>query len=390
MARVSVGCTSIRSSTRANLVARPLEGVALRRWTKIAAVSAAAVLTLAGCSKNNHDDATGSGNTASSALDCTTLTGDGPKVGIAYDVGGHGDHSFNDSAVVGMKKAATELGATCVEGEAALNEPESAREDRLKSLADAGANPIIGVGFSYSDSVNAVAPLYPKVSFGVIDGFDPDKKANPNVAYLDFAAEQGSYLVGVAAALKTQTDNIGFVGGVHNDLIKAFEAGYTAGAKAVNPDITVQVKYIEESDLSGFNDSAGGKAAATGEYDKGADIVYAAAGASGSGVFDAAVAAGDGKWAIGVDSDQYLSASSEQQPHILTSALKRVDTATFDMIKSVADGKPLTSYKTYTLAEDGVGYATSGGFVDDIKSKIDAYATKIKSGAIKVPTVPTS
>jgi basic membrane protein A len=380
-----------------------VEGVALRRWTKIAAVSAAAVLTLAGCAKNDHTDTgssstsgtdtsatSGGGSGSSAALDCKSLSGDGPMVGIAYDVGGQGDHSFNDSAVVGMKKAAAELGATCVEGEAQLNEPESAREDRLRNLADAGANPIIGVGFSYSDSVNAVAPDYPDISFGVIDGFDPDKTPNDNVAYLDFAAEQGSYLVGVAAALKTQTDNVGFVGGVHNDLIKAFEAGYTAGVKAVDPKITVQVKYIEESDLSGFNDSAGGKAAATGEYDKGADIVYAAAGASGSGVFDAAVDAGKNKWAIGVDSDQYLSASPEQQPHILTSALKRVDTATFDMIQSVANGKPLTGYKTYTLAEDGVGYATSGGFVDDIKSKIDAYAAKIKSGKIKVPTVPSS
>jgi basic membrane protein A len=355
----------------------------LRRWTKIAAVTAAAVLTVAGCAKDNKSDS-GGGGSSSTALDCKTLKGDGPKVGIAYDVGGQGDHSFNDSAVEGMKKAAKDLGATCVEGEAQLNEPESAREERLRNLADEGANPIIGVGFSYSDSVNKVAPDYPKVSFGVIDGFDPDKTPNKNVAYLDFAAEQGSFLVGVAAALKTQADHVGFVGGVHNDLI----TGYVAGVHAVNPQVKVDVKYIEESAVSGFNDPAGGKAAGAAEFDDGADIVYAAAGASGSGVFDAAVAAGKGKWAIGVDSDQYLSASAQQKPHILTSALKRVDTATYDMIKSVTDGKPLTGYKTYTLAENGVGYATSGGFVDDIKSKIDAYAAKIKSGKIKVPTVP--
>jgi basic membrane protein A len=366
-----------------------VEGVVLRRWTKIAAVSAVAVLTLAGCAKSNNNSTSGGGGSSSSdALDCKTLTGSGPKVGIAYDVGGQGDHSFNDSAVRGMKKAAADFGATCVEGEAQLNEPESAREDRLRNLADAGANPIIGVGFSYSQSVNAVAPDYPKISFGIIDGFDWDKTPNKNVAYLDFAANQGSFLVGVAAALKTKADHVGFVGGVHNDLIKGFEAGYTAGVKAVNPKIKVDVKYIEESNISGFNDSAGGKAAAAAEYQDGADIVYAAAGASGSGVFDAAVAAGKGKWAIGVDSDQYLSASAQQKPHILTSALKRVDTATYDMIQSVKNKKPLTGYKTYDLSQNGVGYATSGGFVDDIKSKIDAYAAKIKSGAIKVPTVP--
>jgi basic membrane protein A len=359
----------------------------LRRTTKIAATLCVATLALAGCAK---DDNSGGSGTSSTALDCSTLSGDGPKVGIAYDVGGQGDHSFNDSAAAGMKKAADDLGATCVEGEAQLNEPESAREDRLKSLADAGANPIIGVGFAYSDSVNAVAPSYPNISFAVIDGFDPDKTANDNVAYLGFAENEGSFLVGVAAALKTQSDHIGFVGGVHNDLIKKFEAGYEAGAEAVNPDIKIDVKYIEESDLSGFADPTKGKAAATAEYQDGADIVYHASGASGSGVFDAAVEAGDGKWAIGVDSDQYLSASAEQKPHILTSMLKHVDVATYNMIKSVQDKKPLVSYVTYDLKADGVGYATSGGFIDDITDQINSYADKIKSGEIKVPTVPAS
>jgi basic membrane protein A len=357
--------------------------------TKIAAVLAVATLSLTACgSDDDSDNNSSDGSKDSTALDCKSLSGDGPKVGLAYDVGGQGDHSFNDSAVAGMKKASEDLGATCVEGEATIDEPESAREDRLRQLADAGANPIIGVGFAYSESVNAVAPDYPEVSFAVIDGFDPDTDANDNVAYLGFAENEGSFLVGVAAAEKTEADHIGFVGGVHNDLIKKFEAGYTAGAMAVNPDIQIDVKYIEESDLSGFNDTAGGKAAAAGMYDDGADIVYHASGASGSGVFDAAVDAGDGKWAIGVDSDQYLSASPEQQPHILTSMLKRVDTATFNMIQSVVDEKPLVSYVTYDLAADGVGYATSGGFIDDISGDIDGYADKIKNGEIEVPTAP--
>jgi basic membrane protein A and related proteins len=117
-------------------------------------------------------------------------------------------------------------------------------------------------------------------------------------------------------------------------------------------------------------------------------VVYHASGASGSGVFEAAADAGDGKWAIGVDSDQYLTASETVKSHILTSMLKRVDVATFDMIKSVADGSPLTSYQTYDLKKDGVGYSKSGGFIDDITSQIDEAATKIKSGEIKVPTKP--
>jgi len=351
---------------------------------RVAAVSAAALLALTGCAKG---DKSGDSSSQTVALDCGG-GGAGPKVGLAYDIGGRGDHSFNDAAALGMQKAVDDLDATCAEAEAQDGEPESAREDRLRTLAEGGYNPVLAVGFAYSDAVNAVAPDFPKVNFAVVDGFDPDDKANDNVAYLGFAENEGSFLVGVAAALKTKTDHIGFVGGVHIDLIKKFEAGYAAGAKAVKPGIKVDVKYIEESDLSGFADPAGGKQAAAGMYDNGADVVYHAAGGSGSGVFDAAVDAGEGKWAIGVDSDQYLTASAAQKPHILTSMLKRVDTAAFDMVKSVADGKPLVSYQTYDLAHDGVGYSTSGGFIDDITGDIDGYAAKIKSGDIKVPTTP--
>lgn len=353
----------------------------MRRLSKVAALTLVASLALVGCGRNE----TGDDNSAGGDV-CKSADGDGPKVGLAYDVGGQGDQSFNDAAYAGLKKAVEDFDATCTEGEATDGEAESAREGRLRDMADAGMNPIVGVGFAYSDAVNAVAPDYPDVNFAVIDGFDPDSKPNDNVAYLGFAENEGSYLVGVAAAMKTKADNIGFVGGVHNDLIKKFEAGYVAGAKAVNPKIKIQIKYIEESDLSGFGDPSGGKQAAAAEYDAGADIVYHAAGASGSGVFEAATEAD--AWAIGVDSDQYLTAPSDQKKHILTSMLKRVDTATYDMIKSVSEGKPLTSYQTYDLAHDGVGYATSGGFIDDITGDIDGYAEKIKSGKIKVPTAP--
>ena len=210
-----------------------------------------------------------------------------------------------------MKKANEQLSATCTEGEAAKDEPESAREERLRQMADAGFNPIIGVGFAYSDSVDAVSDEYKDISFAVVDGFDPTPNKdgssnNPNVAYLGLRRERGLLPRRCRSrAETTKSDHIGFVGGVHVDLIKKFEAGYIAGAKAVNPDIKVDVSTIEESDLGGFNDPAGGKAAASAMYDNGADVVFQAAGASGSGVFDAAVDAGDGMWAIGVDSDQW-------------------------------------------------------------------------------------
>lgn len=358
--------------------------------TKVSAVVAVIALALVGCGKQDDDNGGdgGNNNTASGESVCETADGDGPKVGLAYDVGGRGDQSFNDAAYAGVEKAVGEVDATCFEGEAEEGEPESARVDRLRQMAEQGYNPIIGVGFAYSTSVNEVAPDYPDLSFAVVDGFDPDKDVNENVAYLGFAEHEGSYLVGVAAALKTQKDHIGFVGGVHNDLIKKFEAGYVAGAKSVKPDVKVEIQYIEESDLAGFGDPAGGKAAATGILDKGADVVYHASGGSGSGVFEAVAAAGEGNWAIGVDSDQYLTAPKDQQPFILTSMLKRVDVASLDMIKSVGDGTPLTSYQTYDLKVDGVGYSKSGGFVDDISAQIDEAAAKIKSGEVKVPDKP--
>jgi basic membrane protein A len=355
----------------------------LRRLTKIGAASAVLVFALAGCAQEDE----GPGEEASA--DLCDGGGDGPKVGLAYDVGGRGDQSFNDSAALGLEKAIDELDASCTEAEAQDGEAESAREDRLRALAEAGHDPIIGVGFAYSDAANIVAPDFPDISFAVIDGFDPDEEPNDNVAYLGFAENEGSFLVGAAAALTTEADHVGFVGGVNTPLIQKFEAGYIAGVEAVNPDVQVDVQYIEESDLAGFNDPAGGKAAAAGMYDGGADVVYHASGGSGAGVFDAAVDAGEGMWAIGVDSDQYLTAPEEAQPHILTSMLKRVDVATFDMVQSVADGEPLVSYQVYNLEADGVGYSTSGDFLsEDTITQIDEFAEQIKSGEITVPDAP--
>src|SRR5919107_1405567 len=148
---------------------------------KITALAAVAVLALAGCGSENdnggEDDTAGSSNT----LDCDAADGDGPNVGIAYDVGGQGDKSFNDAAAVGVKKAVDDLSATCTEAEAQDGEAESAREDRLRQLADGGHDPIVAVGFLYSEAVNKVAPDYPDLSFNVVDGFDPDDQPNENV-----------------------------------------------------------------------------------------------------------------------------------------------------------------------------------------------------------------
>src|SRR3954462_7831931 len=187
--------------------------------TKIAVVAVIASVALTGCGNktSSNNDKTGS---SANADVCKTAKGSGPKVGLAYDVGGRGDQSFNDSAYAGVSKAVTDFDGSCLEGEAQDNEPESAREDRLSQMADQGATAVIGVGFAYSDAVNAVAPKYPNVNFAVVDGFDPDKKANPNVAYFSFAANESSFLVGVAAAEATKSKEVGFVGGVHIPLIQ--------------------------------------------------------------------------------------------------------------------------------------------------------------------------
>ena len=347
----------------------------MRKTARFAAVAMAAALTLSAC---GSDEGTDEG----------TDTGDAPtsdiKVGMAYDVGGRGDQSFNDSAAAGLDQAVEEFGMEPQESEAEDGEAESAREERLRTFADAGYDPIIAVGFAYAASIGKVAAEYPDVHFAIID--DSSVEAD-NVASLVFAEEQGSFLVGAAAALKTETDQIGFVGGVETPLIQKFEAGYIAGAESVNPDIEVDVTYLTQvPDFSGFADPAKGKTAAQGMFDNGADIVYHASGGSGGGVFEAASESGN--WAIGVDSDQYNTADPSVQESILTSMLKNVNVAVYEYLSQVNDGDFPSGVTTYDLEVDGVGYSTSGGFVDDIVDQLDELKQQIIDGEISVPTAP--
>lgn len=317
------------------------------------------------------------------------------KVGLAYDLGGRGDQSFNDSAARGLDKAKAAGVKVAGELEATANEADSAKVARLEQLVSSGANEIIAVGFAYAGAITSVAPKHPDVTFAIVDDAsnclseaDGGVKGGPikNVACLTFAEEQGSYLVGMAAALKSKTGHIGFIGGVNVPLIQKFQAGYDAGAKSVKADIKIDDKYITEPpDFGGFSDPAKGQTIAKGMYDGGADIIYAAAGGSGAGVFKAAKAAK--AWGIGVDSDQYnLPSLADVKDVILTSMVKNVDVAVFDFIASGTNGTPLTGQHVYDLKVGGVGYATSGGFVDDIKAQLDEAKAKIISGEIKVPT----
>jgi basic membrane protein A and related proteins len=379
------------------------------RGLAVAAIALTSVLTMAACAKDTGGNNTGSGSTntaegckladkppAAAATSSSSASGDkvdgsSLKVGLAYDIGGRGDASFNDSAAAGLDKAKADFGiAEVKELTAAPNEPEDAKQTRLRQLASEGYNPIVGVGFAYAESLKVVAPEFPNVKFAIVDGA---VEGAANVTPLVFAEEQGSFLVGAAAALKTKTCRIGFVGGVETPLIQKFEAGYVAGAKAVAPDIQVDVGYLTAAgDPSGFNDPVRGNETARGQLDRGADIVYHAAGGSGQGVFQAVAAANTPeapKFAIGVDSDQYKTVEPPANEVIMTSMLKRVDVAVFSYIAAVANGDLSALPETFDLKVDGVGYATTGGKIDDITGDLDAYKAAIISGEIDVPTTPS-
>ncbi len=365
----------------------PVRETVLRRKLssyRVAAVAgiAASALLLTACGSDSSSSSTPgssgpSGSTASSGL----------KIGMAYDIGGRGDKSFNDAAAAGLDAAKKKynLGAGDVkELEAASGEAEADKEARLTQLADNGFTTIIAVGFAYADAVKAVVPKYPNVKFAIID--DNSVQA-PNLSDLTFAEEQGSYLVGVIAALKSKKHHVGFVGGVNVALIQKFQAGFDAGAKAADPSIKIDDKYLTQPpDFGGFNDPTKGETAADGIYDNGADVIFGAAGGSGSGVFKAAKAKRG--LAIGTDSDQYQSAAPDVKDVIISSMLKRVDIAVGTFIDSVKNGTFKAGNTVFDLKVGGVDYATSGGKIDDIKAQVDVYKQKIISGQIVVPTKP--
>lgn len=350
------------------------------RRVRLAAVLTVASLGLMACGSSNDSaqQAAPSASGAASAAPASDL-----KVGLAYDVGGRGDRSFNDAAAAGLDKAVAELGIE--KEELSPNSSGSDRGDNLRSLAEGGFNPVIAVGFAYAESLTTVAADFPDTTFFIVDDASVTL---PNVKALTFAEEQGSFLVGAAAALKSTTGNVGYIGGVETPLLKKFEAGFVAGAKQVKPDIKTQVKYLSQPpDFSGFGSPDKGRETANGMYDAGADVIYAAAGGSGTGVFQAALA--KKTKAIGVDSDQYESVGDATlQPVILTSMLKRVDVAVFETLEKFSKDEEIPAESVFDLKVDGVGYSESGGFVKDITPMLEDLKAKIISGEITVPTTP--
>jgi basic membrane protein A len=265
---------------------------------------------------------------------------------------------------------------------------------RLNSLS---ADQQLVMVFSVPADVTSAARQHADTRYVLLDR----RVDAPNVTSLEFAHNEGSFLVGAAAALKTKTGTIGFVGGVDMDVIWQFQAGFEAGARAVDPGIRILTHYLAVPPNlgAGFLSPAAGELAARKLYTSGADVIFAAAGTSGLGVFQAAVdlsTTDHQLWAIGVDSDQYLTVAqlpgsvgaSAWQEHILTSMIKRYDTAVYSLLDSYAHGHLETTPQLLGLAENGVDISYSGGYINDIRPKIESFRQDIIAGKIKVPCRP--
>ena len=311
------------------------------------------------------------------------------RVGIVFDIGGKNDRSFNAAAWEGVKRAASELDIVLRDVEP--GNPTSI-EPAMRAFAEKNFDLIIGVGFAQGPIMQKVATDYPNIKFAIVDGviFETDGKTpKSNVASLVFREHEGSFLVGMIAAQKSKTGVLGFVGGMDIPLIHRFETGYEEGAKAVNPNIRVIDNYVGVTD-SAWNNPGKGKELALSQIDKGADIIFTAAGNSGLGAFDAVEQFGKNaqgeanKFVIGVDSNQ----NGVKPGFVLTSMVKRVDNAVFDVVKEVKAGNFQGGFHTFGLEKDGVAYAIDENnkslIPANVIQTIEEAKGKIIAGEIKV------
>ncbi len=355
-----------------------------KRWARLALLAAMIVFAAACGGDKARTPAAGD----ATPTDGSEATSD-IRVGLALDVGGLGDKSFNDAANRGLQQAIDD-GLVAEENTDLIETDQtgSNRDDNVVNLADSGYDLILGIGFSFSPGIDEIAGDYPEQYFGIVDGYAAEA---PNVSNLTFKEHEGSFLVGAAAAMKSETGTIGFLGGQEGSLIEKFEAGYVAGAREVDPDIEVLVEYIGDS-VQAFVDPTKGEALSTKMYDQGADVIYHAAGQSGLGLFKAATQAD--KYAIGVDSDQSLTASPAERDLILTSMLKRVDTAVYDAIRQVVEDDWQSGTQVFGLEVEGVDYAVNQYndnedlLSEEIQARLDEYKQQIIDGEITVPEKP--
>ncbi|MGQ0763732.1 MAG: BMP family lipoprotein [Acidobacteriota bacterium] len=296
------------------------------------------------------------------------------RVGIVFDIGGKDDRSFNAAAWVGVKCAETGKqpdGQLCKDAQGndkpalgvVLRDVEPGNptsiEPAMRAFAERGFDLVIGVGFAQGPIMQSVARDYPNIHFAIIDGVifeDDGTTPKANVASLVFKEHEGSYLVGIIAGMTSKTGVVGFIGGMDIGLIHRFQGGYEQGAKSVNPNIQVIQNYVGVTDAA-WNNPGKGKEIALAQISKGADVIFTAAGNSGLGAFDAVEQAGtvNGRathFVIGVDSNQNMV----KPGFVLTSMIKRVDNAVYDIVKNVVEGKFQGGFHVFGLESDGVGY----------------------------------
>lgn len=303
------------------------------------------------------------------------------RAGIVFDVGGIDDKSFNEAAYKGLQQAKKDLG---IETQYYQPSQPADRKTGLRQLASKKFDIIIAVGFIFTDEIVAMAKDFPDIKFGCIDLIDkPEAEIPPNLVGLKFREEQASFLGGAVAAMVSKTKKIGFIGGMNVPLIHKFEAGYTAGAKHVVPDIEVIVNYAGETPKA-FEDPETGKNRATEQYKSGVDIIFHASGKTGLGVFQAAKELD--KLVIGVDADQWHEAPGR----VLTSVLKDVDVAVLESIRAAKDGKFQPGKKVFGLAENGVGIVYDDNnkslIPAEVYQKVMALRDEIIAGKIQVPS----
>ena len=296
------------------------------------------------------------------------------KPALVYDLGGKNDKSFNESAYSGAERFKSETGMDYKDFEI---QNDAQREQAMRRFARDGHNPIVVIGFSQAAALEKVSKEFPDTKFGIVDMV----VQQPNVRSILFTEHEGSYLVGVMAAKASKTGKVGFVGGMDIPLIRKFACGYVQGVKSVNPDAEV-FQNMTGTTGAAWNDPVKGAELAKSQFDRGADVVYHAAGGTGIGVLQAAADAG--KLGIGVDSNQ----NGMHPGKVLTSMLKRVDNAVYNAFMDVKNDKWSAGFNVLDLKAGGVGYAmdeNNAKLVDaDMKSAVEAAEESIKSGSVKV------
>jgi basic membrane protein A len=293
---------------------------------------------------------------------------------VVFDMGGKFDKSFNEGVYNGVEKFKSETGIDYREFEVTN---ETQREQALSRMAQRGADPVLGVGFAQAPAMEKVAKAHPDTKFAIIDSVVD----LPNVRSIVFKEQEGSFLVGVLAAMASETGKIGFVGGMDIPLIRRFACGYVQGAKHANPDVEV-FQNMTGTTPAAWNDPTKGGELARSQFDRGADVVFAAAGGTGIGVYQAA--ADSGKLAIGVDSNQnHLHPGT-----MLTSMLKRVDVAAYKAFTDAAGDSFTTGVEVLGLAEGGVDWAldehNESLITDAMKAAVEKAKADIVAGTVTV------